>query len=72
MVTFGRALGADPIVPGFGQPRVTIAPRRGIAMPYFDPSADKLERVGKVIGDIISAIIVVGFLAIFAYQWIGR
>jgi hypothetical protein len=41
-------------------------------MPYFDPYADKLERVGKVIGDIISAIIVVGFLAIFAYQWIGR
>ncbi|HZL60872.1 MAG TPA: hypothetical protein VFC32_01075 [Pseudolabrys sp.] len=40
-------------------------------MQYFDPSADKLERLGKVIGDIISAIIVVGFLAIFAYGWMA-
>jgi hypothetical protein len=40
-------------------------------MQYFDESDDKLERVGKVIGDIISAIIVVGFLAIFAYGWIA-
>ena len=41
-------------------------------MQYFDESDNKLERLGKVIGDIISAIIVVGFVGIFAYQWIGR
>jgi hypothetical protein len=41
-------------------------------MPYFDQSADKHERIGKVIGDIISAIIIVGFMAIFAYSLIGR
>ena len=41
-------------------------------MQYFDPSADKLERLGKVIGDVFSAIIVVGFLAIFAYGWMAR
>jgi hypothetical protein len=41
-------------------------------MQYFDESDDKLERVGKAIGDIISAIIVVGFLAIFAYGWMAR
>ena len=41
-------------------------------MQYFDQSAGKLERIGKVIGDIISAIIIVGFMAIFAYSLIGR
>jgi hypothetical protein len=51
---------------------MTIAPRRGIAMQYFDETDDKLQRLGKVIGDIISAIIIVGFLAIFAYSLIIR
>ena len=41
-------------------------------MQYFDESDNKLERLGKVIGDIILAIIVVGFVAIFAYGWIAR
>jgi hypothetical protein len=41
-------------------------------MQYFDQSADKLERIGKVIGDIISAIIVVGLMAIFGYSLIAR
>jgi hypothetical protein len=36
-------------------------------MQYFDQSADKYEKLGKVIGDIISAIIVVGFIVIFVY-----
>ena len=40
-------------------------------MQYFDESDDKLERLGKVIGDIISAIVVVGFLASFAYGWMA-
>ena len=40
-------------------------------MQYFDQSDDKLERLGKVIGDIISAIIIVGFMAIFAYGFIA-
>jgi hypothetical protein len=40
-------------------------------MQYFDPSADKLERLGKVIGDIISAIIVVGLIVIFVYGYIS-
>jgi hypothetical protein len=41
-------------------------------MQYFDESDDKLQRLGKVIGDIISAIIIVGLFAIFAYSLIGR
>ena len=41
-------------------------------MQYFDESDDKLQRLGKVIGDIISVIIVVGFLAIFVYSLITR
>jgi hypothetical protein len=41
-------------------------------MKYFDESDDKLERIGKVIGDIISAIIVVGLMAIFAYSLMSR
>jgi len=41
-------------------------------MQYFDESDDMLQRFGKVIGDIISAIIIVGLFAIFAYSLIGR
>jgi hypothetical protein len=41
-------------------------------MQYFDESDNKLERIGKVIGDIISAIIIVGFMAIFVYSLITR
>ena len=41
-------------------------------MQYFDESDDKLQRLGKVIGDIFSAIIIVGLFAIFAYSLIGR
>jgi hypothetical protein len=51
---------------------MTITPRRGIPMPYFDESDDNLERLGKVIGDIISAIIIVGLIAIFAFSLISR
>jgi hypothetical protein len=50
---------------------MTIATRRGIDMQYFDESDDKLERLGKVIGDIISAIIVVGLIVIFVYGYIS-
>jgi hypothetical protein len=45
---------------------------RAFPMQYFDQSADKYERLGKVIGDTISAIIVVGFMAIFVYGFISR
>ena len=41
-------------------------------MQYFDEFDDKLERLGKVIGDIFSAIIIVRLFAIFAYSLIGR
>jgi hypothetical protein len=41
-------------------------------MQYFDPSADKLDRLGKVIGDIFSVILIVGITAIFAYSLIAR
>jgi hypothetical protein len=41
-------------------------------MQYFDQSADKYEKLGKVIGDIISAIIVVGFIVIFVYSYISH
>ena len=41
-------------------------------MQYFDESDDKLERLGKVIGDIISAIIVVGLIVIFVYGYISH
>jgi hypothetical protein len=44
----------------------------GASMQYFDESDDKLERLGKVIGDIISAIIIVGLIAIFAFSLISR
>jgi hypothetical protein len=60
------------LAPGLYRPRITIALRRGIAMKYFDESDDKYERIGKVIGDVISAIIVVGLLAIFAYSLLHR
>jgi hypothetical protein len=49
---------------------MTIAPRRGIAMQYFDQSADKHERLGKVIGDIIAAIVVVGLIVIYVQNFI--
>jgi hypothetical protein len=51
---------------------ITIALRRGIAMKYFDETDDKYQRIGKVIGDIISAIIVIGLMAIFAYSLMNR
>jgi hypothetical protein len=41
-------------------------------MQYFDESDDKLQRLGKVIADIFSAIIIVGLFIIFAYSLIGR
>ena len=37
-------------------------------MPYFDQSADKLERIGKIIADIFMALLAVGFVAIFTYS----
>jgi hypothetical protein len=41
-------------------------------MKYFDESDDKLERIGKVIGNIIVAFLVLGFEAIFANSVIVR
>ena len=41
-------------------------------MQYFDETDDKLQRLGKVIGDIISAIIVVGLIVIFVYGYISH
>ena len=41
-------------------------------MKYFDETDDKYQRIGKVIGDIISAIIVIGLMAIFAYSLMSR
>ena len=60
------------LAPGLYRPRITIALRRGIAMKYFDETDDKYQRIGKVIGDIISAIIVIGLMAIFAYSLMNR
>jgi hypothetical protein len=41
-------------------------------MRYFNESGDKYERLGKVIGDTISAIIIVGLTVIFAYSLMSR
>jgi|GEM_PF-990965 len=35
-------------------------------MPYFDPSADRLERIGKVVGDIFSAFIFLSIIIVIA------
>ena len=41
-------------------------------MQYFDPSADKHERLGKVIGDTFAALIVVALVLIFIQSMIFR
>ena len=41
-------------------------------MQYFEESDDKLQRIGKVIGDTISALIVLALIAVFAYSLISR
>jgi len=41
-------------------------------MPYFNKSADKYDRIGKVIGDAISAFLVVALIIIFSYSMISR
>lgn len=44
----------------------------GIAMQYFDQSADKYERLGKVIGDTFTAFIVLALILIFVKSMIFR
>jgi len=41
-------------------------------MKYFDESDDKYERIGKVIGDAITAFIVISFIVIFVYSLTHR
>ena len=41
-------------------------------MQYFDQSDDTYERIGKVIGDAITACVVLTFLAVFAFSLLGR
>jgi hypothetical protein len=41
-------------------------------MQYFDPSADIQERIGKVIGDLFSASILLTLIIIFTYSMIFR
>jgi hypothetical protein len=38
-------------------------------MQYFDESDDIFTRTGKVIGDIISALMILSVLAILVAQW---
>jgi hypothetical protein len=51
---------------------MNIAPRRGIAMQYFAESDDKIERIGKVIGDAFSVFIVLVLILVFAQSMISR
>jgi hypothetical protein len=39
-------------------------------MPYFEPSADRLERIGKVIGDIFSAFIFLSIITMMAVRFV--
>ena len=39
-------------------------------MPYFDPSADRPERIGRVIGDIFSAFIFLSIITMMAVRFI--
>jgi hypothetical protein len=41
-------------------------------MQYFDESDDKCQRVGKVIGDVFSALLVLALIIIFAQSMISR
>ena len=41
-------------------------------MQYFDESDDTYERIGKVIGDVITACIVLTFITVFALSLLGR
>jgi hypothetical protein len=41
-------------------------------MPYFDPAADKPERIGKVIGDAFSAFMVIALVLIVTQSMIFR
>ena len=39
-------------------------------MPYFEPSADRLERIGKVIGDIFSAFIFLSIITMMGVRFV--
>ena len=41
-------------------------------MPYFDPAADKPERIGKVAGDLFAAIVMLTLFFIFGISLLGR
>jgi hypothetical protein len=41
-------------------------------MPYFDPASDKPERIGKVVGDLFVATIMLTFIVIFGINLLGR
>ena len=44
----------------------------GIAMAYFDETADEYQRLGKVIGDAFSTIIILTLIVIFAQSFFFR
>jgi hypothetical protein len=39
-------------------PRFRLYPKRTLAVQYFEASDGKLERIGKVIGDALAALVV--------------
>jgi hypothetical protein len=41
-------------------------------MPYFDPAADKPERMGKIVGDVLAAAIVIALIVIFTQSMMFR
>lgn len=41
-------------------------------MQYFESAADMPERIGKVIGDIFAALVIVAFTVIFVQSMIAR
>jgi hypothetical protein len=41
-------------------------------MPYFDPAADKPERIGQVAGDLFAAAIMLTLIVIFGISLLGH
>jgi hypothetical protein len=41
-------------------------------MPYFDPAADKPQRIGQAAGDLFAAAIILTLIIIFGISLLGR
>ena len=57
---------------GLGTPRVIPTYYNEQSMQYFAQSASKYERLGKIIGDILAAAVIVALIIIFTYNFLFR